>query len=131
MMIIALYVYDILLATNDPDMTKAEKMAFSSRFDMEDQGEAHFCLEMQITRDRKNKILRISQKAYLENILKRSGMYDCRSVTTPPESGKNYTKLPEGDKGTDITKYRAAIGSLNYAAIATRPDLSTAIRKLS
>ena len=74
-------------------------MAFSSKLDMEDQGEAHFCLGMQITRDRKNKILCVSQKAYLENILKRLGMYDCRSVTTPLESGKNYTKLPEGDKG--------------------------------
>ena len=129
MMIIALYVDDIMLATNDPDMLKAKKMAFPSRFDMEDQGEAHFCLGMQITRDR-NKILCISQKAYLENILKRFGMYDCRSVTTPLESGKNYTKLP-GDKGTGIKKYQAAIGSLNYAAIATRPDLSTAIGKLS
>ena len=31
----------------------------------------------------------------------------------------------------DTTMYQAAIGSLNYAAIATRPDLSTAVGKLS
>ena len=131
MMIIALYVDDILLTTNDPDMLKAEKMAFSCRFDREDQGEEHCCPGMQIAHDRKNKILCISQKAYLENVLKRFGMYDCREVTTPLESGKNYTKLSEGDKGADIKKYQAAIGSLNYAAIATRPYLSTAIGKLS
>ena len=74
---------NILFATNDPNMLRAEKMAFSSRFKMEDQGEAHFSLGMQTTRDRKNKILCVNQKAYLENMLKRFGMYDCKSVATP------------------------------------------------
>ena len=34
-------------------------------------------------------------------------------------------------KGVNIKEYQAAIGSLNYAAVATRPDLSTAVGKLS
>ena len=43
----------------------------------------------------------------------------------------NYTKLPEGYVGTDVKKYQAVIGSPNYAAIATRSDLSTAIGSVS
>ena len=38
LMVIALYVDDILIATNDTDMLQVEKKALSRKFDMEDLG---------------------------------------------------------------------------------------------
>ena len=62
-MIIALYVDDILLATNDVEMLAAEKAKLKQQFEMEDQGEFHYCLGMSIKRDRAGRVLTINQKA--------------------------------------------------------------------
>ena len=45
LMIIALYVDDILLASNDVNLLEAEKIILQTKFEMEDQGEVTYCLE--------------------------------------------------------------------------------------
>ena len=52
-------------------------------------------------------------------------------MSTPMETGKVFTTISEEDEGVDVKLYQQAIGSLNYAAIATRPDIATAVGKLS
>ena len=76
LIIIAVYVDDTILASNDIAMLTAEKTKLKERFDMEDLGEIHHYLGMSIKRDRNAKVLLISQKIYLENVLKRFGMQD-------------------------------------------------------
>ena len=66
-----LYVDDILLASSDVDLLQETKKFFSSKFDMKDLGEASFVLGIEIHRDRRNGVLALSQKAYLEKILKK------------------------------------------------------------
>ena len=88
-MIIAVYVDDTLLASNDDQMLRAEKAKLGERFEMDDRGQVHYLLGMSIQRERESKILTISQKSYLENILKRFGMQDCKPVSTPLEPGRN------------------------------------------
>ena len=73
----------------------------------------------------------ICQASYLQDVLVRFGMEDCKPVSTPMEAGKVFTSLSDDEETIDIKKYQAAIGSLNYAAVATRPDISTAVGKLS
>ena len=43
-MLIAVYVDDVLLASNNAEMMKEEKAKLSAQFEMEDQGEVHYCL---------------------------------------------------------------------------------------
>ena len=57
---------------------------------MVDKGEAHHVLGMSIKRDRKAKTLFISQPKYVENVLQRFGMKDCKPVSTPMEPGKSF-----------------------------------------
>lgn len=130
-MLIALYVDDIVLATNDTAMLKKEKDQLKKRFEIEDQGEIHYCLGMCIKRDRSTKTMHISQRAYLENVLKRFNMSNCKPVSTPMEVGKKYEKLKDGEQTADLREYQSAIGSLMYASIATRPDISSAVGILS
>ena len=92
---------------------------------MDDQGEIHYCLGMSIKRDREAKVLTISQKSYLENILKKFQMFDCKPVATPLEPGRRFEKLSDDEESVNKREYQAAIGSLIYASVATRPDLST------
>ena len=80
---------------------------------------------------RANKILTISQGNYVENILIKFGMENCRSVATPLEQGAKYLKTTEEDTLFDVTTYQKAIGSLTYAAICSRPDISAAVGVMS
>ena len=83
-------------------------------------------------RNREERILTIDQHLYLTDILNRFGMSECKPVATPVEPGKKFTKSDDKEEDPcDIHMYQAAIGSLNYAAIATRPDLSVAVGMLS
>ena len=69
-----LYVDDILLASSDVNLLLETKKFLSSKFDIKDLGEASFVLEIEIHRDREKEVLRLSQKAYLEKILKKYSM---------------------------------------------------------
>ena len=130
-MIFAVYVDDTIICSNDTSTLCAEKQRLREAFEMDDRGEIHHILGMEVIRDRKNRVLTIDQKTYLKDVLKRFGMEECRPVATPIEPGKNFTKRRDDEEPADETMFQAAIGSINYAAIATRPDLSTAVGKLS
>ena len=58
-------------------------------------------------------------------------MQNCRPVATPLESGVKFYKATEDDSLFDTHTYQKAIGSLTYAAICTRPDISAAVGALS
>ena len=130
-MIVAVYVDDTIIMSNDTKTLLAEKRRISERFEMDDRGELHHILGMEVKRDRKNRKMMICQRTYLNDVLDRFGMQNCNPVSTPMEAGKVFTELAENEEPVDIKQYQAAIGSLNYAAIATRPDISTAVGKLS
>ncbi|RVW14809.1 hypothetical protein CK203_072185 [Vitis vinifera] len=49
----------------------------STHFDMKDLGEASYVLGIKILRDRANGVLKLSQRAYIEKILKRFNMHNC------------------------------------------------------
>ena len=127
LIIAAVYVDDTILASSDKAMLTAEKTKLRERFEIEYLGEINHYLGMCIRRDRKRKVLMISQKSYLENVLKRFGMQDCKPVSTPIENAARYEKLTDDEKPLNTREYQAVIGSLTYASIATRPDLSVAV----
>ena len=124
-----LYVDDILLANSGVDLLLETKKFLSSRFDMKDLGEASFILGIEIHRDRRNGVLALSQKAYLEKILKKYGMYMSKSTPAPIVKGDSFGKhqCPKNQYELEQIKavpYASAIGSLHYAQVCTRPDLS-------
>ena len=47
------------------------------------------------------------------------------------EVGKKYEKLKDGEQTTDLREYQCILGSLMYAAIATRPDIAFSVGMLS
>jgi hypothetical protein len=67
------------------DMLIKEKAAYCERFDMDDRGEIHDFLGLLVRRDRENKIITISQSDFVENVLVRFGMKNCKPVSTPME----------------------------------------------
>lgn len=53
-------------------------------------------------------------------------MENCKPANTPLPPGAIFTKSNEDDRFEDTTDYRAAIGSLMFAAVTTRPDIAYA-----
>ena len=80
---LVLYVDDILLASNDSDLLIETKHMLSTHFDMKDLSEASYVLGIKILRDRANRVLKLSQRTYIEKILKRFNMHNCSSTRTP------------------------------------------------
>jgi hypothetical protein len=62
---------NILLASSDVSLLLETKSFLPSNFDMKDLCEALFILGIEIHRDRRKGVLGLSQKAYLENVLKK------------------------------------------------------------
>uniref|UniRef100_A0A2N9ELZ6 Reverse transcriptase Ty1/copia-type domain-containing protein n=1 Tax=Fagus sylvatica TaxID=28930 RepID=A0A2N9ELZ6_FAGSY len=85
--LLSLYVDDILLASNSPDMMKETKLCLVSKFEMKDMGLGNYVLGIRISRDRDSKLIYLDHKNYLEKVLKRFKMEDCRPVSTPVSKG--------------------------------------------
>ena len=124
---LVLNVDDILLATNDLNLLRDTKKFLSSNFEMKDLGNASYDLGIQIYRDHSKDILGLSQKGYIEKLLKRYNMQDCKPLDTPVAKGdklslskcqKNVLEIPEMEKFL----YAQVVVSLMYIQVlfATR-----------
>ena len=67
----------------------------SKKFEMKDLGDASFVLGIQIHQDRSRRILGLSQKSYIEKILKRLGMHDCKPSDTPVAKEDKFSITPQ------------------------------------
>ena len=131
-----LYVDDMLIASKDRSLISKLKSQLCEEFEMKDLGAAKKILGMEIQRDRKGGRLFLSQGRYLEKVLDRFNMQNCKPVSTP--SAAHY-KLSAGCCPTseeDIESmshvpYSSAVGSLMYAMVCTRPDLAYAVSVVS
>jgi Reverse transcriptase (RNA-dependent DNA polymerase) len=82
---IALYVDDLLIACGDIAYLAEIKAALSQRFEMKDLGEAQMCLGLEISRNRKDEVLTLSQAKYISSVLSRYGVDGAYDAHTPME----------------------------------------------
>jgi hypothetical protein len=132
---LVLYVDDILLASNDLGLLHETKQLLSQSFEMKDLDEASYVIDIEIHRDRQHKILRLSQKAYIEKVSKRFRMSDCKSSVTLIAKGERFSKdqCPKNKLEQQQMKsipYASAVGSLMYAQVCTRLDIALVVGML-
>jgi hypothetical protein len=85
-----LYMDDILLTSSDVSLLRETKSFLSSHFEMKDLGEAKFVLGIEIHRDRNKEVLGLSQKQYIEKVLKKYSMHRCNASPAPIVKGDRY-----------------------------------------
>jgi hypothetical protein len=97
--ILILYVDDILLAANDKSLLHDVKRFLSESFEMKDLGDASYVIGIEIFRDRKEGILGLSQKGYINKVLERFGMDKCSSGPVPIQKGDKISTMqcPKND----------------------------------
>ena len=86
-MFLVLYVDDILLIGNDVGVISLANVWFSSQFDMKDLGEANFILWIKLWRDRKNRMLGLSQARYIDKDLEWFSMQNSKKELLPFRHG--------------------------------------------
>ena len=124
MTFLAIYVDDMVVASQSAQAISDLEHDLRKRFAMKPIGDVSFVLGVRIERDRDAKSMTLSQSTYAKTVLERFGMMDCRPVHTPAAAG---TTLDVNEVGAVEYPYSQAVGSLMYLAMATRPDLAQAV----
>ena len=110
-MLIALYVDDLIPASNSMQMLQREKEALKKRFEMKDLGEVHYCLGIQVERDKNKRQMKPHQSQYLKSLLKKFGMEECKPVATLVDQGTKLLpnegeSVEKGSKEKFVTELR-------------------------
>ncbi|KAI5314285.1 hypothetical protein L3X38_043461 [Prunus dulcis] len=87
---------------------------------MSDLGEANYVLGIKISREKDRKLIGLSQKAYIEKILKRFNMKNCTGCDVPFSKGDklNSEQSPKTEQERiemQDKPYASLVGSLMYA----------------
>jgi hypothetical protein len=131
---IAVFVDDLLIIGPSLADINDIKAKLNERFQMTDLGPCKYYLGMEVTRDRPNRTLKLSQQGYIEKVLREFQMWNCSLKNDTPIDTHN--KLRKADPDFEPTRgeikwYQKAVGSLMYAMLGTRPDIAFAVSAVS
>ena len=122
------WVDDIIIAASSQEILNHTKSHLSAEFRMTDLGLLEHFLGIHFKRTA-NEIM-LSQEEYINKILNKFGMAECKPRGTPCEVNPSVYEN-DGSEPFDTNLYRQMVGSLIYAMVCTRPDLSYVVTKLS
>uniref|UniRef100_A0AAV1TT82 Reverse transcriptase Ty1/copia-type domain-containing protein n=1 Tax=Peronospora matthiolae TaxID=2874970 RepID=A0AAV1TT82_9STRA len=100
------------------------KSDLKARFEMTDSGKCAFVLGIELV-DHDNGSVTMCRRRYVEDVLKRFGMSDCKAVTSPTDISSRL--IPSTAATTIDTPFREAVGASMHLMTATRPDIAFAI----
>jgi len=127
--IMAIWVDDGLLCSSQASKLKDIVSFLSSNFEMT-FGPVGVFVGIQIGRNRQEKLIHISQKLYIEKVVKRFGLSDCKPRSIPADPFSHLMK--DSSAGVEASfPFREAVGSLMFAAICTRPDIAFAVNQVA
>ena len=129
--IVAVYVDDLIVATTTPEEMLEVKEMLKACYKMKDMGELHYCLGISIDQNKEERSIRIHQKQYIVNMLEKYGLTEAKIVATPADLNVRLQADDGVSKLVDQVTYQSMVGSVLYAAIATRPDISQAVGVVS
>ena len=129
-LLIIVYVDDILVMSKHPEMIDAFGARLATLFEIKDLGVLKRCLGIDFQMD--DSAITMTQKTYIEDILRRFNMSDCNPVSTPAVVGSRLAKGEAWQESDgERPPYRELIGCLLYLSVATRPDISHVVSSLS
>ena len=113
-------------------MLSSVKGWLKKQFDMKDLGEANYILGIKLLRDRKKKVLALSQALHIDKILARFSMENSKKGTLPFRHGVHLSKekspkTVEQKEHMSRIPFASAVGSLMYAMLCTISDIYYAV----
>ncbi|KAG2958646.1 hypothetical protein PC120_g28282 [Phytophthora cactorum] len=80
--LVLVYVDDVLITGSSPELISRTKTDLKTRFEMTDSGKCAFVLGIELV-DGPDGSVTMCQRRYVDDILKRFGMDECKAVVSP------------------------------------------------
>ena len=122
--IMAVYVDDIIVAAKDENTTDRIIKMIQNKFDIHDFGDCKIYLGLNIKVS--NECISIDQTKYIEEVLNEFNMVNSNSTLLPMDNLEDFSNYPI-ETGL---KVKELLGSLNYIATRTRPDIAICVSHL-
>ena len=117
--IIIVWVDDMIIAATNDYTLNSVKSSLCHRIEMKDLGKLNWFLGIEFKWGKD--YVEMNQEKYLEKVLCKFKMEDCKTKATPCELGSNKVKDEDSTNLADVRLYREIVGSLIYCMTATRP----------
>ncbi|XP_019178312.1 PREDICTED: uncharacterized protein LOC109173527 [Ipomoea nil] len=124
-LLLSVYVDDILMMGSDQDLVTQLASKLSTAFKIRDLGEPGFFLGIETVKC--NDGILLSQKRYMNDILKCAGLAECKELSTPISTSKPV--IIDTGLYDDPTQHKSLASAVQYLTI-TRPDLSFVVNQL-
>lgn len=122
-------VNDLLLFASSNRLIEQMKRDLHSKWKMTNLREPTKIVAIEITL--KPDPITLSQKQYIEGILKQEGMDKVNLVLTPMDPKEKLEPNPDGGKGNQSNSYVRLLRELQFLVNATRPDITYAVNRLA
>ena len=128
-LIVASYVDDNLIFSNCKSMRHDFEKHINTRIKMTSDGPVNWYLSVKYDRDPATGAVRANQEFYINKILKRWGLEQCKPLPTPfpskPDAFLDQLALPVDPIDPDLRKqYQELVGQLLYLQVHTVPEIS-------
>ncbi|CAI7918285.1 unnamed protein product [Closterium sp. NIES-54] len=121
---ILVYVDDLVFATADTAGLAHVKSELQKRHTCTDLGELRSYLGLQITRDRAQRTITLTQSHMVQQVLQRFGFTYSSPQATPLSTRHSLSALPSDESVEASGPYPELVGCLMYLMTCTRPDLA-------
>ncbi|CAI7892973.1 unnamed protein product, partial [Closterium sp. NIES-54] len=121
---ILVYVDDLVFATADTAGLAHVKFELQKRHTCTDLGELRSYLGLQITRDRAQRTITLTQSHMVQQVLQRFDFTYSSPQATPLSTHHSLSALPSDESVEPSGPYPELVGCLMYLMTCTRPDLA-------
>ncbi|CAI5986132.1 unnamed protein product [Closterium sp. NIES-65] len=121
---ILVYVDDLVFATTNTPRLAHVKSELQKRHTCTDLGELRSYLGLQITRDRAQRTITLTQSHMVQQVLQRFDFTYSSPQATPLSTRHSVSVLPSDESVEPSGPYPKLVGCLMYLMTCTRPDLA-------
>ncbi|CAI7907176.1 unnamed protein product [Closterium sp. NIES-54] len=128
---VLVYVDDLVFATADTEARTLVKSELQKRHTCTDLGEVRAYLGLQITRDRTQHTITLTQSHMVHQILQHFGFLFSLPQPTPLSTSHSLSAPPSDESVEPSGPYPELVGCLMYLMTCTRPDLAYPLNLLA
>ncbi|CAI7741265.1 unnamed protein product [Closterium sp. NIES-54] len=121
---VLVYVDDLVFSTADTEALALVKSELQKRHTCTDLGELRSYLGLQITRDRAQRTITLTQSHMVHQVLQRFSFRYSSPLSTPLPTGHSLSAPPSDESVEPSGPYPELVGCLMYLMTCTRPDLA-------
>jgi Reverse transcriptase (RNA-dependent DNA polymerase) len=130
--ITAVHVDDCTIAATCIHLIEELKAGLRQHVEVTDLGELHWMLGIEIKCDHEAGTIHLSQRAYIDAILRRYNFANLKPLSTPMDVQVRLSSEQAPASATECAimrdvPYREAVGTLNWAVLSTCPDIAFAV----